>query len=192
MIEARELMSEIEADPGGEWALDPAHSSVEFVSRYMMISKVRGRFGDVAGVIRVGDSVEDAEVDVVIGAASIDTSMPMRDEHLRSPDFLDVERFPHIRFRSLRGERTGPETGRIEGELTIRDVTRPVTLDVSFEGLAPEHDGGVRAAFSAKGSIDREEFGITWNRAIEAGGMLVGPKVGIEIEAMLIRQAEVS
>lgn len=188
MTEALRTVDGIQIPAVGEWKIDSAHSSVSFSARHMMVSKVRGSFGTVEGTVSVGERPEDSSVDVEIDAATINTQMPMRDDHLRSPDFLDIERFPRLRFRSISVRRTEGNRLRIEGELTIRDVTRPVVLDAEYIGPAPGTDP--RVAFSARTRIDREEFGITWNQALEAGGVLVGPTVDIEIDVALVATAE--
>src|SRR5262249_24514653 len=121
-------------------------------------------------------------VDVTIDASSIDTREPRRDEHLRSPDFLDVERFPTLTYRSTSAEQTGRNTLRVHGELTIRGVTRPVDLDVEYHGIVADPWGNTKAGFSATAEINRDDFGMTWNAALETGGVLVGPKLKIEIE----------
>jgi polyisoprenoid-binding protein YceI len=177
-----ELRSGLEPPEAGAWSLDTAHTAVSFVARHLMISKVRGRFNQAAGSVTIAERPEDSSVDVVIGAVSIDTGNDMRDNHLRSPDFLDVERFPEIRYRSTAVEQSGETSLRVTGDLTIRDVTHPVLLNVEYVGLA---DGpmGPAAGFSAWAEIDREDWGITWNQALETGGVLVGKKVRIEIEA---------
>ena len=162
------------------WQLDPAHTHVEFAVRHLMISTVKGRFADVQGVVRMNDaSPGAAEVDVTIRVASIDTRQAERDAHLRSADFLDAERFPAITFRSRRLEGNPLEGDfRLPGDLTIRGVTRPVALDVSQEGRLRAPWGNVRAGFSARTKIDRTDFGLTWNQALEAGGVLVGNESG--------------
>jgi polyisoprenoid-binding protein YceI len=172
----------------GTFALDPTHTRVGFVARHLMVSKVRGNFTEVSGEINVAEDPLASTVTVRIPAASIDTRVGDRDNHLRSADFLDVEKYPELTFRSTRvGEPSGDKF-QIVGELTIRDVTREVTLDVEFEGLATSPWGQEVIGFSASTEIDREEFGMTWNQALEAGGVLVGKKVKIEIEAEAIRQ----
>ena len=173
----------------GTWVLDKAHTRVGFAARYMMLGKVRGHFANVDGTVQVGETPETSELEVTIDAASIDTNMEMRDDHLRSSDFLDVETYPSLIFRSTEVERTGQTTGRITGHLTIKDLTKPVVLEAEYLGMAPGPDGSERAAFTARGKIDREEWGITWNVALETGGWLVGPTVGLEIEAMLTKDA---
>jgi polyisoprenoid-binding protein YceI len=183
---------EIEVPAPGTYTFDAAHTSVAFWARHLMVAKVRGSFDSFAGRIVIGDAAtpEASSVDVTIDAASINTNDAKRDGHLRSPDFLDVERFPHLRYRSTNVERVGERALRIEGELTIRDVTRPVALDAEFVGIATDPWGNRHVAFSAAAEINREDFGITWNQALETGGVLVGPKVKIELEVQLVPQAE--
>ncbi|HEX9890883.1 MAG TPA: YceI family protein [Actinomycetota bacterium] len=183
--------AEVRVPEAGAWVLDTAHTRVGFAARYMMLGKVRGHFATVDGTVRVGDSPETSEVEVTMDASSIDTNMEMRDDHLRSPDFLDVETYPTLTFRSTAVEKTGPATGLITGDLTIKAVTRPVVLEAEYLGMAPGPDGSERAAFSARGRIDREEWGIIWNVALETGGWLVGPTVDLEIEVMLTRGEDV-
>lgn len=190
MTEGTRLLEGVEAPAQGTWELDPAHTNAGFVARHLMVTKVRGRFTDASGRIRVGEGPEDSLVEVEIAAASIDSGDEDRDAHLRSPDFLDVERFPTIGFRSTRVERTGERTLRVEGDLTIRDVTRPVVLDAEYLGASRDWEGNPRIGFSATTRIDREDFGITWNVALEAGGWLVSKDVEIELEAQaILRQA---
>lgn len=170
------------------WAIDPSHSTIEFSAKHMMITTVKGRFAELEGtVVPAGTSPAGATVNVTIKAPSIDTRTEQRDQHLRSPDFLDVERFPTITFRSTRVEGTR-ERFTLTGDLTIRDTTRPVTLDVTFEGEGQDPWGGSRMGFSATGKIDRREFGLVWNQALEAGGVLVSNDIKLQIEAQLIRQ----
>jgi polyisoprenoid-binding protein YceI len=173
----------------GTFALDPAHTLVGFVARHLVVSKVRGSFNEVTGAITIAEDPIESSVDVTIGAASIDTGAPDRDGHLRSADFLDVERFPNLKFRSLRVVDFSGSEFKLVGELTIRDVTREILLDVEFDGVAHNPWGKEVVAFTATTEIDREEFGITWNVALETGGVLVGRKVKIEISAQAIREA---
>jgi polyisoprenoid-binding protein YceI len=162
--------------------LDPSHTHAAFVARHLMVTKVRGRFEKLSGQITVGESPEDSSVEVELDAASITTDWAQRDEHLRSPDFLDVARFPTVRFRSTTVEQTGPTTLKVTGDLTIRDVTKPVVLNVEYNGATATPWGSLAAGFSARTEIDREDWGITWNQALETGGVLVGKKVVIEID----------
>ena len=181
VVDGREL------PPVGRWTIDATHSDVQFVARHMMIAKVRGHFREFEGWIDVAERPEDSRVEVVIAAASIDTGDPTRDAHLRSPDFLDVERYPNITYRSTAVRPAEGDRWRVEGDLTIRDVTRSVALDLEFEGVALDPWGNLRAGFVATGDIDREEFAVTWNQALETGGFLVGKgiRVELDIEAVL-------
>ena len=177
---------------GSSWQIDPAHSHVEFAVRHLMISSVKGAFGDVGGTVWVDESdARTVFVDVVIQVASIDTRQEQRDVHLRSADFFDAARFPTItlRSRTVEGNHLDNEF-RLVGDLTIRDVTREVVLDVSAEGRLTDPWGAERAGFSAHGKIDRTDFGLTWNQTLEAGGVLVGNEVKISVEVELIRQAQ--
>jgi polyisoprenoid-binding protein YceI len=173
------------------WELDPAHSHVAFAVRHLMISTVRGRFADVQGMIQLDEADPGTVfVDVTIGVASIDTQQEERDSHLRSTDFFDVARFPTITFRSRRVQGHPLEGDfRLIGDLTIRDITREVTLDVSAGGRVMDQSGEERAGFSAHAKIDRTDFGLTWNQALEAGGVLVGNEVRISVDVELVRQA---
>jgi polyisoprenoid-binding protein YceI len=173
------------------WEIDPAHSHVEFAVKHLMISTVKGRFGEVEGSVTVErDDPETAEIDVMIAAESIDTRVGRRDDHLRSGDFLHAERHPSLRFRSTDVERSGEDELRVKGDLTIRDVTREVVLEVEELGRATDPWGGERAAFRATTAIDRKDFGLTWNQALETGGVLVGDEVRISIDAQLVLQEQ--
>lgn len=176
-----------EIPAAGTYAIDTAHSTVEFVARHLMISKVRGRFTDVAGEIRIADVPEESSVEVTIGTASVDTGEAGRDEHLRGPDFFDVAGYPTITFRSTGVALAKGGHWTVDGELTIRGVTRPVTLDVEFEGSSPSPWGDQRIGFTASAEVDREDWGLTWNQALETGGVLVGKKVRIELGVQGIR-----
>ncbi|HEV7388492.1 MAG TPA: YceI family protein [Gemmatimonadaceae bacterium] len=185
-------MSAVEAAPaiGGKttWKLDPSHTLVEFSAKHLMITTVKGRITDVDGVIHAdAKDIKDSSVEVTLKAASIDTRTEQRDNHLRSADFLEVEKYPEIKFRSTRIEGDKQEF-KLTGDLTIRGVTRPVTLDVTFEGQTKDPWGGERIGFSASGKIDRRDFGLTWNVMLEAGGMTVGNdiKINVEVEAVKV------
>lgn len=180
--------AELELPARGVWHIDPSHSSVGAVARHLMISKVRGHFTAFSGTVTIGDSPEDSSVVATIDASSIDTAEPARDAHLRSPDFLDVERFPTLEFRSTAVEHTGPASLRVDGDLTIRGITKPVSLDVAYDGLITDPFGNAKAVFSAETEIDREEWGMTWNKALETGGVLVGKRLKIELEIQAVRQ----
>lgn len=172
------------------WTVDPAHSSVEFSIRHLMISAVKGRFSGVAGSVVIDEAHADkSRVDVTIDVGSIDTREAQRDAHLRSGDFFDAETFPSMTFRSTRVERVAESQLRLAGDLTIRDQTRPVVLDVTAEGRGKDPWGGDRAGFSAVGKIKRSDFGLTWNQILETGGVTVGDEVKITIDAELVKQA---
>lgn len=166
------------------WTIDPSHSLVEFSAKHMMITTVKGRFGEVNGTIRF-DPGAAGGVTAEIGAASIDTRTAQRDDHLRSADFLDVESHPTISFRStgVTGSFAKPgDAFVLEGELTIRGTTRPVRLEVEYHGTGQDPWGGERASFSAATRIDRRDFGLTWNQALETGGILVSNEIRIALE----------
>lgn len=169
------------------WQIDPAHSNVEFAVKHMMIATVRGRFADVSGTVTTDGTPEGSHVAVHIGAASIDTRQPQRDQHLTSADFLDVATYPDITFVSTRITPEGDDEFRIVGDLTIRGVTRPVTLEVTNEGRGMDPWGNERAGFSATGKIDRRDFGLTYNQALETGGVLVGNDLKITVDVELTR-----
>jgi polyisoprenoid-binding protein YceI len=175
--------------------LDPAHSSVEFAVKHMMMTTVRGRFKDVKATITGSEEhPEGCCVEVEIAAASVDTGAPDRDAHLRGPDFFDAERYPTITFRSTRVEgypqgREG-DRFRLVGDLTIRDTTMEVVLDCEFEGRGTDPWGKERAGFTARGELDRRDWGLRWNQAIETGGVLVANKVRIEVDAQFVRQTD--
>lgn len=173
----------------GTWTIDSTHSTVGFSVRHLMVAKVRGRFGDFAGTLAIDGSPEDSVAEVTIDMTSIDTRDAKRDAHLRSSDFFDVERNPQATFRSTGLVRTGPSTFDLAGDLTLAGMTRPVTLAVTYEGVTPDPWGGTRAAFSAEAEVDREDFGLTWNQALETGGVVVGKQVKIEIEIEAVLQA---
>jgi polyisoprenoid-binding protein YceI len=172
------------------WAIDPAHSNIEFAVKHLMIATVKGRFGDMTGTLKGNlDQPERFDLDVSIAVESIDTRQAQRDAHLRSADFFDAERWPTIRFVGKRIE--GDVNGEFDliGDLSIRDVTREVRLDVTNEGAAKDPWGNSRIGFSARGKIDRREFGLTWNQALETGGFVVGDEIRISIDAEFTAQA---
>jgi polyisoprenoid-binding protein YceI len=170
-----------------QWKLDATHTSVEFSAKHLMITTVKGRIADVEGTIEIDEkNPRNSSVEAVLKAASIDSRTTQRDDHLRSGDFLNVEKFPEIRFRSTKIE-GGREEFKLTGDLTIRDVTKPITLDVTFEGETKDPWGGERAGFSAKGKIDRRDFGLTWNQVLEAGGVAVGNEIKINVEVEAIK-----
>ncbi|MDB4885056.1 MAG: YceI family protein [Gemmatimonadetes bacterium] len=169
------------------WTLDASHSSIEFSVKHLMITTVRGRFAEASGTATVpGDDYTKARVEVTIQAASLDTRSEQRDQHLRSADFFDVEQFPEITFRSTRLEGSR-DSFRLTGDLTVHGVTKSVTLDVEFEGEGKDPWGGTRMGFSATTKIDRREFGLVWNQALETGGVMVSNDIKLQIEAQFVR-----
>ncbi len=161
--------------------IDPAHSSVEFIARHMMITKVRGRFAKFEGVIRVPEGSDiPTEIDVTIDASSIDTQEEQRDAHLRSPDFFDIDNHPHLTFKSKRIQ-SGSGSFDVIGDLTLHGVTREVILEAEFDGRGADPWGGNRVGYSASTKINRKDFGLNWNAALEAGGVLVSDDIKIEL-----------
>ncbi len=174
------------------WNIDTTHSTISFAVRHMVIAKVRGSFRTYGGMVMLDEQdLTASSVSVRIDAASIDTGVEQRDNHLRSADFLDVKKFPAITFQSTKVEKSSGKGLRVTGNLTIRDATREVVLEAEQLGIAKDPWGNIKAAFEAKTSIDRRDFGLTWNQALETGGVLVGEKVEIslEIEAAKVQQA---
>ncbi len=168
--------------PGvGRWDIDPAHTSAEFVGRHLMVTKVRGGFGSVSGSIEVSETPEDSKVEIIIETASVSTGSEDRDTHIKSEDFFDVENFPEMRFVSTGVESDGG-SWKLVGDLTIKDVTKPVTLDFEFAGIVDDPWGNAKAAFSAKTKIMRDDWGLSWNVPLDSGGVLVSKKITIEIE----------
>ncbi len=170
----------------GDYVLDTAHTTIEFVARHLMISKVRGRFTGFEGSIHVGEDPEDSKLVISVDASSIDTSEPNRDAHLRSGDFLETDKYPKLTFQSTKVQHVKDSEWKLTGDLTIRDVTKPVTLDVEFLGVSVSPWGTRPFGFEATTEIDREDWGLTWNQALETGGVVVGKKVRIEINAELL------
>ena len=171
------------------WTIDPQHTHVDFSVRHLMIATVKGRFGEVEGTVTFDPTdARDAKVDVKIAAASIDTRVTDRDNHLRSADFLDVENHPAIRFTGSRVEKLGNDRYRLTGALTIRGVTREVPLEVELQGTVKDPWGNEKAGYSATGVINRHDFGLNWNAALETGGVVVGAEVKITLEGELVRQ----
>jgi len=175
------------------WKIDSAHTLAEFAVKHMMFTTVRGRFRNVEGEVVFGPGAEGSELraEARLEAASIDTGAGARDDHLRSADFFDVENHPHLVFRSREIEGAPERPGdrfRLIGDLTIRGVTRPVTLDATFEGEGPDPFGGYRVGFTADGSFDRREYGLEWNQALETGGVLVSNEVKLHLEVQAVAE----
>ncbi|MEV4111438.1 YceI family protein [Nonomuraea sp. NPDC049695] len=166
----------------GTYNLDVAHSRIGFVVKHMMVSKVRGHFGTFSGSVTIAENPLESTAELTIDAGSIDTGMPDRDGHLRSEDFLSAEKFPQITFRNARVVSHSDDEFTVVGDLTIRDVTKQVELKVEYGGAGTNPWGGSVWGYSISAEIDREEFGLTWNQALETGGVLVGKKIKIEIE----------
>jgi len=173
------------------WNIDLAHSGVTFSVRHMVIAKVRGRFARFSGDVHIDEKdLTRSTVNIVVDAASIDTGIADRDAHLRSPDFLDVEKFPALTYVSKRVEKVSATEYRLVGDLTIRDTTREVPLEIEYGGLGKDPWGKERMGFTAKAHLDRKEFGLRWNQALETGGVLVGDRVDIDIELEAVKAAE--
>ena len=173
------------------WEIDSSHSSVHFSVRHLVIAKVRGAFGRWSGTVLAPDGdFSKATVDVTIDASSIDTGVAQRDAHLKSPDFFDVAQFPEMRFVATGVQARAKGEIDVTGNLTIKGTTREVVLHVESHGQAKDPWGNIRAAFTAKTSIDRQAFGLTWNQVLETGGVMVGDRVEIEAEIEAVKQVE--
>jgi len=173
------------------WQLDKAHSSINFSVRHMMISTARGRFEEFDGTFEVNEAdPTQSKIEVQIQTASINTKEPQRDGHLKSPDFFDAEKYPTLTFKSKRIEKVDDQHARLVGDLTIKDITKEVVLDVEYAGQAKSPWGTVNAGYNARTKINRKDWGLTWNVALETGGMLVGDEVTLSIELELVKQAE--
>jgi polyisoprenoid-binding protein YceI len=173
------------------WQIDPAHSHIAFSVRHMMVAKVRGEFTRFDGAITLDEGRPDrTQVSIRIDAASIDTRLEARDQHLRSADFLDAEVYPSVDFVSRQVELLGSDRARLEGDLTIRGVSRPVVLDVEYSGQAQSPWGTTSAGFSATTRLRRKDWGLNWNQALETGGWLVGDEITVTIELELVKKPE--
>lgn len=172
----------------GKFNIDPSHTTVDFIARHLMIAKVRGTFSGVSGIVVVGERPEDSSIEVSVDLATVNTRDEGRDTHLRSADFFDVEKYPTMTYRAAKIRRHG-DRWVADGELTIHGVTRALALTFEFLGSVTDPWGGSRIAFSAEGELDREDFGLTWNAALETGGVVVGKAIKIEIEAELVHEA---
>jgi polyisoprenoid-binding protein YceI len=172
----------------GTYAIDASHSSVTFSARHLMVSKVRGRLAVTGGAIVVSDQPEHSSVEATIDAASVQSGDPKRDEHLRSPDFFDAENYPEISFRSLRVVNKGDGEFTLVGDLTVRNVTKPVELDGEYLGTQDSPFGDTRIGFTAETEVNRKDWGLEWNMALETGGVLVGEKIKLTIDIEAIKQ----
>jgi polyisoprenoid-binding protein YceI len=171
----------------GTFALDPSHTRIGFVTRHAMVTKVRGSFNSFEGTAATGVGLENASISVEIDAASVDTRNEQRDEHLRSADFFDVEQYGKIKFVST--EITAPDADvlRVTGNLTIKDVTRPVTIDFEYQGSVIDPWGNTRVGLEGSVVVNRKDFGLTWNAVLEAGGVLVSEKATLEFEVAAVK-----
>jgi polyisoprenoid-binding protein YceI len=178
----------LEIPPAGTYDIDPSHTTVEVIARHMLVAKVRGRFDQFSGRIEVAEDPSASTVEVDIEAGSINTAEEQRDAHLRSPDFLDVEGWPHITLKGRDPQHVSGDRFRLTADLTVRDVTRTVDVEFTLEGVGKDPWGNTRAIFSGGFTIDREHYGITWNQALETGGFLVGKELTAEIECQAVLQ----
>ena len=177
----------IELPAAGTWTIDPGHTELAFVGRHFMLTRIRGRFVGVEGAVVVGDDPAESTIEVQIDMTSVDSGDQARDDHLRSPDFFDVDQWPTATFRSSAVTWTGDE-GEVAGDLTIRDVTHPVTLTVTYLGHVLDPWDNDRAVFSAKAVLDREDWGLTWNMPLANGGLVVSKRIELEINVETVRQ----
>ncbi len=172
------------------WQIDTTHSSIGFTVRHMVVARVHGRFTRYEGRLFVRGDLVNTQAEVKIEAASIDTQVEARDNHLRSQDFFDVAAFPRVIFRSRRMVAAGKDRYQVVGDLTLKDTTREVVLDAEFLGRVTDPFGAERLAFTARTSIDRKDFGLTWNKALETGGVLVGERIDIELDVQAVKAAK--
>lgn len=180
-------LATLERPAAGVWQIDPGHAEVGFVGRHLGLTKVRGRFTGVTGLIVIGEDPASSSVDVTIDMASVASGDQSRDDHLRSPDLFDVGTYPTASYRSTAVSFEG-RAGTIDGELTIKGISRPVRLDADYVGQAVDPWGNERAVFSARTRINREDWGLTWNMVLEAGGLLVSKEIRLEIDVELVRE----
>jgi polyisoprenoid-binding protein YceI len=172
----------------GVWALDTTHSEAAFTARHLMVTKVRGRFAVSGGAVTIAENPLESSVEATLDVASVHSGEAGRDEHLRSADFFDVTNYPTITFRSTKVEAAGDGEYKLTGDLTIKDVTKAVTLDLEYLGTVESPFGDTRAGFSATAEISRKDWGLDFNMALEAGGVVVGDKIKLNIDAETILQ----
>jgi polyisoprenoid-binding protein YceI len=184
---ATRIIADVELPASGRWQIDPGHTEVAFIGRHFMLTKVRGRFTGVTGVIVVADEPGESTVEVTFDMASVMSGSQARDDHLRSADFFDVARHPAAAFSGHAAGWQGTR-GLLAGELTIRGIARPVTLQAEFLGHVADPWGGQRAIFTAEGTLNREDWGLAWNMPLDGGGLLVSRDIRIEIEAEAVLQ----
>lgn len=175
----------------GDYTIDPAHSRIGFAARHAMVATVRGHFSDFDAAVHLDEKQpEKSTAEITIKAASLSSGNADRDAHLLSPDFFDVEKHPAISFRSTSAERQDEDTYVLRGDLTIRDITKPVSIEFERSGTAVDPWGNYRVGFEGKTTVSRKEWGLTWNMALEAGGVVVGDKVKLEFDIAAVRQAD--
>ena len=184
---ATRILAGAELPAPGRWQIDPGHTEVAFIGRHFMLTRVRGRFTGVTGAIVVAEEPGESTAEVIIDMASVESGSQARDDHLRSADFFDAARHPTATFRG-RAARWQGTRGLLAGELTIRGITRPVTLQAGYLGHVADPWGGQRAIFTAEGTLNREDWGLTWNMPLDGGGLLVSKDIRIEIEAEALLQ----
>ena len=173
------------------WQIDASHSNINFTARHMMISKVRGQFENFDGTVNFDpDYPENTTIDISIDIDSLTTNDEQRDNHLKSPDFFDAAKYPVMTFKSKKVEQVDEDSGKLYGDLTIRGTMKPVVLDVEYAGQAKSPWGTISAGFSASATINRKDWGLNWNQALETGGVLVGDKIKIDIDLELVKQPE--
>jgi polyisoprenoid-binding protein YceI len=170
----------------GTWNIDPIHSSVNFMVRHLMVSKVRGKFGAFTGTVTIDQNRLASAVTASVDMVSVSTGDDGRDAHLRNNDFFDIEKFPTMTFTSTSVRADGKDYVLV-GDLTIKDVTKQVEFQLEFDGVSPDPWGGTRAGFSAEGEIDRRDFGLEWNMALDTGGLMVGEKVKISLDIQAVK-----
>jgi polyisoprenoid-binding protein YceI len=175
-------------DLTGDYQVDPTHSRLGFVTRHAMVTKVRGHFNDFEGSLHLdADDPSKASAEIRVKVASISTSQDQRDEHLRNADFFDADNHPEMVFRSTSAEQVDDDTYRLTGDLTIKGVTRPVTLELDYTGAAKDPWGNLRVGFEGRADVNRKDWGITWNSPLETGGFLVGEKIRLELDISAVK-----
>lgn len=178
----------LEIPEAGSYAIDTSHSAAQFTVRHLMVAKTKGRFTDFTGNVTIAEDPLQSSVEVTIQAGSINTGDEKRDGHLRTGDFLEVDKFPTLTYKSTSVRHKGGSQFVVEGDLTVHGVTKPVALELDYEGTVGDPWGGVRAVFSARTKINREDFGLTYNQALETGGVLIGKDITIDLEVEAVRQ----
>lgn len=171
-----------------KWEIDPAHSVIQFHYKHLMIASLSGRFDEISGTVEAGDNFENAKFTFSANINSINTNDEKRDAHLKSADFFDAEKFPTLSFTSTKFTKIGDQEFSLEGNLTIKDITQPITLSVKYGGTSKDPWGNIKAGFELKGKINRRDYGLTWNVQIEAGGTLVSEDIIIEANIELIKK----